>query len=76
MVGLGKARALPWTRKGGDAPFDPINGWVNRRGQLGPLNLRNRPLLSTHPITGFQGPPALGGVRGGPSLARSLAPAF
>jgi hypothetical protein len=60
----GKARALPWTRKGADGPFDPNDGWVVRRGQLGPINHRGRPLLTTHPIPGFQGPPALGGVEG------------
>jgi hypothetical protein len=60
----GKAGASPWTRKGGNAPFDPINGRVVRRGQLGPLDHRGRPLLTTRPIPGFQGPSALGGVEG------------
>jgi hypothetical protein len=73
----GKARAsehasegLPWTRKGGGAPFDPINGRVVRRGQPGPLNQRGCSLLTTRPIPGFQGPSALGGVEGrSPRLA-------
>jgi hypothetical protein len=64
MVGPSKARALPWTREGADGPFDPDHGWVVRRGLLGLFNRLGRPLLTTHPINGFQGPPAFGGVRG------------
>jgi hypothetical protein len=73
MAGVGnrgKARALPWARKGADGPFDPTNGVGDQEGGdtvVAPDTVA--PLLITHPIPGFQGPSALGGVRGG-------APAF
>jgi hypothetical protein len=74
MMGLGKARALPWTREGADGPFDPMNiRLAARRWLLGPFHRLGRPLLATSLIPGFQGPPALGGARGSaPALLRTF----
>ncbi len=60
----------PGPAKGADGPFDPIDGWGVWRGQLGPINHLGCPLQTTHPLPGFQGPTALGGVEGqSPRLA-------
>jgi hypothetical protein len=75
------SEGLPWTRvmrsahkhDGAVGPFDPMTlECLGTRRRLSRPNHLYRPLAPNPLMTGFQGPPALGGVDGR-TLARVLA---